>query len=53
MDHNQLQIFKNYFEYTIKKHEKITYNPPIRAYVSEIEKRITLRIKAGDIIYKF
>ena len=35
------------FEYMMKKHEKVTENPPIRIYVTKIENRITFRIKAA------
>ena len=30
----------SYFQYIIKKHEKVTYNPPIRIYVNKIENKI-------------
>ena len=33
--------------YIIKKHEKLTDNPPIRIYVNKTENRITLKIKTG------
>ena len=36
---------QDYFKYIIKKHEKVTGNPPIRIYVNQMEKRITFRIK--------
>ena len=35
------------FNYTIKKHETVTDNSPIRKCVNKIEKRITFRIKKG------
>ena len=38
---------QDYFEYIIKKHETVTYNPPIRTHVNNIENRITFRIKTG------
>ena len=34
-----------YFEYIIKKHEKVTDNLTIRIFVNKIENRITFRIK--------
>ena len=35
------------FEYTIKKHDKVTDNPPIGIYVNKVENRNTLTIKTG------
>ena len=34
-----------YIEYIIKKHEKLTVNPPIRKPVNKIENKITFKIK--------
>ena len=38
---------QDYFEYIIKKHQKMNDNLPIRIYVNKIENRITFRIKTG------
>ena len=38
---------QNYFECIIKKHETLTYNPPIRVHNNRIENRITSKIKTG------
>ena len=38
---------QDYFEYTIKKHETVGDNPPIRIYLNKIENRITFRMKTG------
>ena len=43
---------QDYFEYILKKHEKVTENPSIRIYVDKIENRIISKIKR-DIISKF
>ena len=36
-----------YFEYIVKKHEENIDNPSVKVYVSNIENRITFRIKNG------
>ena len=36
-----------YFEYIIKKHQRMTDNPPIRIHINQIENRITFKIKRG------
>ena len=36
---------QDYFEYLIKKHEKLTDNHPIRMWVKRIKIRITFKIK--------
>ena len=36
---------QDYFEYIIKKYQKVTNNPPIRIYVNKIENGIIFRIK--------
>ena len=41
---------QDYFEYIIKKHQRVTDNPSIRIYVNKIEKRITFKIKTGSYI---
>ena len=38
---------QDYFEYFIKKHQKVTDNFPIKICVNKIENRITSRIKIG------
>ena len=38
---------QDYFEYTIKNHEKITDNPSIRIYINKIENKVTFKIKPG------
>ena len=35
----------DYFEYIIKKHEKMTDTPSLRIYVSKIENMITFELK--------
>ena len=37
--------FQDYFEYIIKKHEKVAYNPSLRIYVNKIENMITLGLR--------
>ena len=36
-----------YFEYIIRKHQRMTDNPPIRIHINQIENRITFKIKRG------
>ena len=46
------QIFKNiqeYFDCIIKKHQKVTRNPPIRIYVNKTKNRITFKLKQAII----
>ena len=38
---------QDYFEFIIKKHEKLTDNPPIKIYSSKIKNRIVFKIKTG------
>ena len=40
---------QDYFEYTIKKHEKFTDNPPIRIFVNKKENRTTFKTYRGYI----
>ena len=40
---NSVSDIKDYFKYIIKKHEKVTHNPPKTIYISKIL----------DIIYNF
>ena len=39
-----LSDIRDYFKYTIKKHETLTDKPPAQLYVSKIEIRITFKI---------
>ena len=50
MDQTVYQIFKNYFKYILKRHDKVTDNPSITKYVNKIENRITFKIKTGYYI---
>ena len=34
---------QDYFEYIVKKHETIAYNPPVLIYLNKIKNRISLR----------
>ena len=50
MYHILYQIFNDikcirYFECIIKKHETLTYNPPMKIYISKIENTITFIVK--------
>ena len=47
MHHILYQILKIILSISPKKHETMTDNPQIRIYVSKIENRIRLKIKAG------
>ena len=38
---------QDYFEYIIKKHEKLANNQPIRTYVNKTENRVTFKIRTG------
>ena len=38
---------QDHFDYIIKKHEKVTDNPPIWIYACKVENRITFNVKAG------
>ena len=42
-----LSDVQDYFEYIIKKHEKLTDNSSIRIYINKREKKITIKIKTG------
>ena len=37
---------QNYFEYNVRKQERVTDNPSIMIYVNKIENRTTFKIKA-------
>ena len=50
MDQTVYQIFKNYFKYILKRHDKVTDNPSITKYVNKIENRITFKTKTGYYI---
>ena len=45
LDGSSVSDIKDYLEYIIKKHEKVTDDPPIRIYINKIENTITFRIK--------
>ena len=47
LDHILYSDIQYYFEYIIKKHEKVANNPPIRIDVNKIENRITFKTKTG------
>ena len=53
MEHIQYQLFKEYFEYILKKHSENVDNPPIRICVNKIETRITFEIKNGYYLELF
>ena len=36
---------QDYFQYTVKRNEAFTYNPPVILYVNKIENRINFKIK--------
>ena len=38
---------QDYFEYIIKKHETIAYNPIVQIYVNKIKNRIVFEIITG------
>ena len=38
---------QDYFEFTIKKHEDLTENPPVQIYPNKIKDRIVFKIKTG------
>ena len=38
---------QDYFEYIIKKHDRVTGNSPIRIFENKIENRIIFKIKTG------
>ena len=42
-----LSDIQDYFKYIIKNYEAVTDDPSIRAYLNQLGKRITFRIKAG------
>ena len=44
---NSVLDIQDYFEYIIKKHQKVTDNHTIRMSVSKIENRIAFKIKTG------
>ena len=44
-EESELPDIQDYFEYILKKDEKITDNLSIKIYVNKIESRITLKIK--------
>ena len=38
---------QDYFEFTIKKHEILTKNPPVQIYPNKIKNKIVFKIKTG------
>ena len=38
---------QDYFDYIIKKHDKVTNNPSIMTYAYKIENRVTFQVKKG------
>ena len=38
---------QDYFEFIIKKHERLTENPPVQIYPNKIKNRIVFKIKSG------
>ena len=42
-----LSYAQDYTEYFIKKHEMLTYNPPMKTFFKRIENRITFKTKSG------
>ena len=53
MDHILYHIFNIMFEYIIKKHEKVTGNPPIKLCVNKMENIIIFKIKTESIVPNF
>ena len=47
MDLILYQIFKDYFEYILKKHREDIDKPSLQLYVNKIENRVTFKIKNG------
>ena len=41
------QIFKIILSIIIKKHKRVTDNPPVKIHVDKTENRITFKIKTG------
>ena len=41
---------QNYFEYIIKKREKVNDNQSTRRYILKVENRVTFKIKAGHYL---
>ena len=44
---HSIAAFQNYFEYIIKKHERIADVSPVLIYANEINNRIVFKIKSG------
>ena len=42
-----VEDIQDYFEFTVKKHETLTENPPIEIYPNKIKNRIVFKIKTG------
>ena len=41
------QIFKDYFEYILRKHGKKTDNHSVRIYINKIKNRVVFEINTG------
>ena len=41
------RVYKDYFQFIIKKHEIITNNPSLKLCENKVDKRIPLKIKTG------
>ena len=46
-DSYSIADIQDYFEFTIKKHETLTENPPVQIYVNKIKSRIVFETKKG------
>ena len=42
---HSIKDIQDYFEFTIKKHETLTEDPPVKIYPNKIKKRIAFKIK--------
>ena len=42
-----IKDIQDYFEFTIKKHETLTEDPPVKIYPNKIKKRIAFKIKTS------
>ena len=45
--HYSVSDIHRYFEYIVKKHEKLTYESPFQIYINKIQNRIPFNIKLG------
>ena len=44
---DSIKDIQDYFEFTIKKHETLTEDPPVKIYPNKIKKRIAFKIKTS------